>query len=232
MNMTADRKTASYFELRIHALRPGAAQEASRRMRELVPSLLERAGVPSPLMKWNAASGAHADTHVWLLGWQSLDERTAAWTRLEGDPAWTAAWRWSESRGSLLQHTDVEILRASSFWAEAPSGGAATGRLYELRHVEILNRDAKRGHEAVARTELPFLQARGASVLGAYTVWFGARTPEAVMLLAWPDLPTRMRALQDYDIDAGMLSVRAEERRTFGRPLFGRTRSLLLDAAA
>jgi hypothetical protein len=50
--------------------------------------------------------------------------------------------------------------------------------------LNILNRDAKQGHDAIARTELPFLQERGAAVLGAYTVWYGTRTPQAVVLLA------------------------------------------------
>jgi hypothetical protein len=40
-------------------------------------------------------------------------------------------------------------------------------------------------------------------------------------------MSTRLKALAEYDIDPAVL-VRAQERRVFGRPLFGRTDSMLL----
>jgi len=213
-----------YYELRLYEMVPTRKPGFHPLMERDVPPLFARAGIPRPLAIWENVSGPIAPLYAYLLPWSNLDERMRAWSRFYGDPEWVARRDANYAGQQRNERTHISILRPSPAWTRLrdPTATGPVGGLHEILIQELLNDDPGKAHEALAETDLPFLQAQGATVLGVFMTWFGTRMNQAVSILAWPNMETRQRAMTAHDSAPEVLAVRDAERRTFGRPLFGR----------
>jgi hypothetical protein len=192
-----------------------------------VTPLFARAGVARPLAYWEGFAGAFNPLYAYMLRWESLDERFATFERFYTDPDWIAQRAASDAGDNMVDRIDLMILRPSSAWAPHRSD-CAGGPLHELRLQRLSTRNSPEAHRVIGEVDLPFMTARGATVLGAFQVWYGAGTPQAVTILAWPEEATRSAAYAAFEADATIAARRAEERQQFGAPLFRTARSTLM----
>ncbi|MDR5653368.1 NIPSNAP family protein [Ruixingdingia sedimenti] len=222
-----------YYELRLYEMVPGRTPDLHHRMSVEVPPLFARHGIPRPLAYWDGFAGPINPLYAYLLRWQNLDARMAAWNAFYADPEWIEIRDGSNAGRQMVDTTHIFILRPSPAWEpwRTPAAAGPVGGIHELRLHQVLNDDPARAHAALAEIDLPFLTARGAVVLGVFAGWYGTRLPQAVTLLAWPDMDTRQRAMDAYDTDPGILAARARERDDNRRPIFLRCDTHLMRPA-
>ncbi|MBS3652024.1 NIPSNAP family protein [Pseudaminobacter sp. 19-2017] len=211
----------SYYELRLYQMVPGRMPDFHRLMGEDVPPLFARNGIPAPLAFWEGYAGPLSPLYCYILHWRDLDDRMNAWERFYADPEWVAKMGANYGGQQRVERSHVFILRPSPVWERFREAGSQepVGGVHELRFHDVLNQDPNLAHQSLADHDLPFLRARGARVLGVFATWFGTRMNQAVTLLAWPDAESCRQASFAHQIDPGLLAVRDEERRRYGRPL-------------
>ena len=221
-----------YLELRIYLASPGRIHDLHHRMGYEVPKLFARHGIPEPLGYWQGFAGAYAPTYAYILPWKSLDDRAAAFDKFYADPDWQAHRDDSNVGDHMIETMDVMIMRPSPMWnppedtAPQPIGG-----LHELRMIPLSTRDAQESQRALAEIDIPFLQERGAKPLGLFTVWYGSKIPQAVMMLAWDNFEQREAAVLAHQADPAIAAQRKQERETHGGPLFMASENMLLEPA-
>jgi hypothetical protein len=219
------------WELRLYEMLPRRLPDMHHQFACEIPPLFERAGVPAPLAFWDSFAGPSTRMLAYLLRWNSLDERMAAWGRFYADPQWWKQYEDAHGGAQMLEQSHVLILRASPAWRPGVGPTPAPGGIHELRMLDLLPRAGAAAHEALDRVDLPFLQARGAQVLGLFELAIGEGLPCAVALLAWPGIEARDAAWRAYGEDGGVQAARERERRTHGAPLVGRAQAWLLRLA-
>lgn len=224
--------TAGYWELRLYEMLPARLPDMLHQLAVEIPPLFAQAGVPVPLGLWDCFAGPQTDTLVYLLHWDTLDQRMAAWGRFYGNPVWWRQYEDAHGGAQMLERSHVLVLHASPAWTPAAAGAdAAPAGLHELRMVELHPGAPEEAHRALAATDIAFLAARGARLLGLFDTCVGDRLPQAVALLAWPDAATREAASLALADDPAVRDARAAERRRHGEPLLGATDVYLLRSA-
>lgn len=193
-----------YWELRIYEMLPRRLPDMLHQLAVEIPPLFAEAGVPAPLGIWQCFAGPQTGTLVYLLHWDTLDQRMAAWSRFYGNPAWWRQYEDAHGGDQMLERSHVLILQASPAWTAQPSGADAAPALHELRMVELDPAAPGDAHRALAAGELALFTRHGARLLGLFDTCIGDRLPQAVALLAWPDAPTRDRALAALADEPGL----------------------------
>lgn len=211
-----------YYELRLYQMIPTRLPVFHELLRDHVPPLWARNGVPAPLGVWEGHAGPMAPLYAYILPWRSLDERMAAWGRFYADPDWQAALAENYAGRQRVERSNVFILRPSPAWTEVTEPAAAprpVDGVHEMRVLDLLNQAPPKAHAALAETDLPFLKMQGAEVLGVFATWYGTRMNQAVVFLAWPDAETMRRGHDAHMRAPEIQAVREAERRANGRPL-------------
>ncbi|HTO41488.1 MAG TPA: NIPSNAP family protein [Rhizomicrobium sp.] len=213
-----------YYELRLYRCAPGRLDDLHHRMGCEITPLFERHGIPRPLGYWDSFASSEAPLYAYLLQWPDLDQRMTAFTAFYSDPQWRAQRDASNAGATMVDQIELMILRPSSAWALNRTDGEPrpVPGLHELRMQTVSTRNAEAAHQAWGKVDLPFLRARGATVLGVFMCWFGADMPQMVSILGWPDFDTRARAYNEHDRDGSIADARRAERTEFGAPLFDR----------
>ena len=211
-----------YYELRLYHMLPNRMPDFHDLMSGKVPELFARNGIARPLGSWEGYAGPLAPLYAYIIPWRNLDHRMQAWKRFYADPEWTRQLTANYAGQQRLERSSIFILRPSPVWArfKRPAPPESVGGIHEMRVHDVLNHEPNRAHIALAETDLPFLTARGAEVLGIFSTWFGTRMNQAITILAWPDAATMQQAYREHATDAAIASTRETERRTHGRPLF------------
>ncbi|HEX7849979.1 MAG TPA: NIPSNAP family protein [Sphingomonas sp.] len=212
-----------YYELRLYQCVPGRLPDLHHRMGYELPPLFARHGVTRPLAYWDGFGGVFNPLYAYILKWQSLDDRFRAFGGFYSDPDWITHRDASNAGQQMIERLDLMILRPSPHWEKLKTPGepVAVGGLHELRLQRLSTRNAAEAHRVLAEVELPYLRDRGATILGVFMVWYGWQTPQAVILLAWPDIDTRQHAMTEFDADPEIRAMRKVERERFGGPLLG-----------
>lgn len=212
---------SDYFELRLYQMQPGRLPGFHPLMRDVALPLFARHAIPAPLAMWEGFAGSMAPLYAYIIPWASLDARMDAWRAFYADPDWRNALAESYATGQRVERSHVFILRPSPVWdgLRDPGHGGAVGGLHEIAFHDVLNQDAGLAHASLARHDLPFLQRRGAHVLGVFATWFGTRANQAITITAWPDAQTHQAATRALFTDAAIAEAHDAERRAHGRPL-------------
>lgn len=193
-------------------------------------TLWQRYGVPRPLGSWITIAGARTPGFLYILKWNSLQERDACFPRFWTDPFWRARRAQLTDGMPLVDSIENWLLDAMPQWQglRAPGDAVEVGGVHELRVDSILNGSQREAADVLARIDLAALQQRGATVLGMFEVSIGPERPRFVTLLAWPDIETQFEAWQGVERDASIHAERARETAKHGRPLVVSTQQYLL----
>ncbi len=219
------------FELRWYEVAVGRMDDLHRRMRDVVPPLFARNGLPQPSAIWEAVAAPALPSYLYLLRWNGMRERQAAFDRQYAD---TDRPPTRDAFGQeLTTRIHLSFLRPTACWdsfKESPSSDAVAG-LHELVMQNVANRRLGEAEAAWRSVDLPLLVEAGARVLGVFEGWVGLRRPSLVKFLAWPDAATRERGRLWHRDHPRVTAARTAEASESGRPLFASAATFLLRPA-
>lgn len=213
---------SDYYELRLYRCHHGRIPDMVQRMTRDVLPLFEKNGIGRPLIHFTSPAGPRAPLYGYILRWDDLDRRMQAFRSFYADPDWHAQRALSNAGSQMVDRMDISILRPEGAIGNFEGTDGLFPGLLELRLQDVMPRDATAAIAAWTGTDLPFLTSRGAILFGTFSTWFGARLPQIVSLLAWPDIGTRQRSIDAWNKDDAIAATRLAERKRFGRPIFER----------
>ncbi|HTT77598.1 MAG TPA: NIPSNAP family protein [Candidatus Binataceae bacterium] len=103
-------------ELRIYHAMPGKLPALLKRFETVTVRLFEKHGIKQ-VGFWTVAIGESNQDLIYILQWDSLDEREKRWATFQADPEWIEARRKSEETGPLLSSFSNSIMTPTSFSA-------------------------------------------------------------------------------------------------------------------
>src|SRR5215471_14027889 len=108
------RRDPMIYELRVYHCLPGRLPALLKRFETVTVRLFERHGIRQ-LGFWTVAVGESNQDLVYILRWDSLDEREKRLAAFQSDPEWIEARRKSEEDGPLVASITNSILTPTAF---------------------------------------------------------------------------------------------------------------------
>ncbi|CAH1659445.1 NIPSNAP family protein [Chelatococcus asaccharovorans] len=216
---------ADLYELRIYAIAPGRLADMEARFRNDICKLFPRHGI-RVIGCWGALAAPRMPTFVYLMRWSDLAERNAAFASFVADPDWHETRARTNGASELVEHYDIQFLRAlDSSGIDEPMALQKEG-VFELTLYAAANGRAAQMREALLEQEIPRRTRAGASTVAAFEAITGPRLPSVLSLLSWPDTETWQRA--QTGIDLGPLAEAQSECGTGERYVLGHANRFLL----
>ncbi len=104
------------YELRTYHCMPGRLPDLVRRFETVTVRLFEKHGIQQ-LGFWTVAIGESNQDLIYILKWDSLNEREAKFAAFQRDPEWIDARRKSEETGPLVASIANSIMMPTAFSA-------------------------------------------------------------------------------------------------------------------
>jgi len=104
------------YELRIYHCLPGRLPALVKRFETTTVRLFEKHGIHQAGF-WTVAIGETNQDLIYMLRWESLDERGKKFASFQSDPEWIEARRKSEEEGPLVASISNSILTPTAFSA-------------------------------------------------------------------------------------------------------------------
>ena len=101
-------------ELRIYTAHPDKLAPLMARFRDHTLELFERHGMTN-IAYWRNSIGGRSDELWYVLGFEDLAQRGAAWAAFGADPQWQQVREESERDGPLVHHIENRILAPTDF---------------------------------------------------------------------------------------------------------------------
>lgn len=102
------------YELRIYTANAGKMGALQARFRDHTTKLFERHGITN-VGYWMNTIGGRSDELWYMLAFEDLGQRDAAWKAFAADPEWQEARRKSEENGALVHHIENRIMAPTDF---------------------------------------------------------------------------------------------------------------------
>lgn len=104
------------YELRVYHCVPGRLPALIKRFADHTVRLFEKHGIQQAGF-WTVAVGENNQDLIYMLKWDSLDERQKRFAAFQSDPEWVAARSKSEEGGPLVASITNSILMPTAFSA-------------------------------------------------------------------------------------------------------------------
>ncbi len=101
-------------ELRVYTVLPGQMPRLLKRFESLTLGIFARHGF-RPSGFWTTVLGPSSNDLTYLLAWESLAEREAAWEAFARDPEWIKGRAESEAAGPIVANIASSILKPTAF---------------------------------------------------------------------------------------------------------------------
>lgn len=102
------------YELRTYRCAPGRTRDVVQRFERHTVPLWEKHGI-SHVGFWTVLVGESNHDFIYLLRWQSLNDRQRLWKAFSTDPAWIAAKEQSEADGPIVLSVSNQLLEPTAF---------------------------------------------------------------------------------------------------------------------
>jgi NIPSNAP len=184
--------TQAFYELRLYQVQAGRMEDMVSRWFGPLATLFQRHQV-KPLACWHTVQGPRQPVFVYLMRWESMRERDAAWGSFYSDPEWQRV-RTETNRGSeLVERYELNFLRATTSFGMQANEEFSCQELY-LPDIEIgASAEARR---FMAEQAPDLLQSHGGTLLGAFEFMTGNDLPRAAIFLGWRNSAEREAALE------------------------------------
>lgn len=104
------------YELRTYHAMPGKLAALVKRFETTTIHLFEKHGIKQ-VGFWTTAIGESNQDLIYILKWESLDDRAKRFAAFQQDPEWIAARTKSEADGPLVASLQNQILAPTAFSA-------------------------------------------------------------------------------------------------------------------
>lgn len=102
------------YEYRVYETLPGKLPDLNARFRDHTLKLFEKHGIKN-IGYWTAAVGDYSDRLIYILGFESVEQREHAWAAFQTDPAWQRARAESEENGLLVSRVFNSLLKPTDY---------------------------------------------------------------------------------------------------------------------
>ena len=210
------------YELRTYQAGGGRMAEMEKVMASDCTAILQRAKVPRPLGAWHAVAGPRLPAFVWILGWNSLDERNAAWAAFGADAEWQKLRREAHAKTELTARVDTQFMAP---WPEpalakeadlSPPGGVCQLVLQRVRTGQ-----GGAARQAYLAEDRAALEEAGGKLVAAFDLLSGDDLPVIAAVVRWADAGASAAGMSSYDSHPQVRAARAAEREKLGFDLFG-----------
>ena len=104
------------YELRIYRAMPGRMPALLKRFETKTTGIWERMDIRQ-VGFWTTMIGPSHLELVYLLAWESLEERQRKWALFQADPEWLLAWAESEKDGIIVGNVASSFVSPTKFSA-------------------------------------------------------------------------------------------------------------------
>jgi hypothetical protein len=215
------------FELRRYRLQPGHMPSMHDRMKRHLFPLFKESGIPHPVGIWEATAGASLPMFVWMLRWDSFEQRQAAWNTFY--PKWNRVRQGVNPGDEFVLNTSASLL---SEWPELPwKNNADSSACDELWIRQVTATQSGLAKTAFLDGEAVALKEAGAIMVRAFDFAVGEVLPRVAMFVSWPDAQTREDGMAAYESSPIVSEQYEKAAAAFGRPLIESTDRILLRPA-
>ena len=102
------------YEMRSYRAMPGRMPDLLKRFDTITLKLFEKHGMTN-VGYWVNAIGGRSDELWYILGYENLAAREAAWAAFRADPEWQRAAAASEADGPIVHHIENRMLAPTDF---------------------------------------------------------------------------------------------------------------------
>ena len=102
------------YELRIYTVHPGRMGALQARFRDHTCRLFEKHGMTN-VGYWTNVVGGRSDELWYILGYEDMGARQAAWAAFAADPEWQQVHADSETDGAIVHHIENRMMRPTDF---------------------------------------------------------------------------------------------------------------------
>lgn len=102
------------YELRVYTAASGKMGALQARFRDHTCKLFEKHGIKN-VAYWTNSIGGRNDELWYILGFNDLAHRGAAWQAFATDPEWREVFKESEKNGTLVSHIENRIINLADF---------------------------------------------------------------------------------------------------------------------
>jgi hypothetical protein len=102
------------YELRIYRAAPGKLPALMSRFRDHTCALFEKHGLKN-VGYWRNTIGGRNDELWYMLAFEDMAQRDAAWRAFGSDPEWQRVREESEREGALVAHIENRIMAPTDF---------------------------------------------------------------------------------------------------------------------
>ena len=215
------------YELRTYQAGGGRMAEMETLMARRCTAVMQRAKVPRPLAAWHAIAGPRLPAFVWILGWESLDQRNAAWAAFGGDAEWQKLRAEAHRDTELTVRVDTQFMAA---WPDPalPGDLASPGAVDQLLLLRVHTGQGGAARQAFLGADRPAIEEAGGKVVAAFDLLSGEDLPVVAVVVRWADAAACARGMSAVDSSAKVRGARAAERAKLGFDLFNSVDRYLL----
>ena len=102
------------YEYRVYDAAPGKMDELHARFRDHTVKLFERHGIKN-IGYWTSNIGDYYDRLIYIIAFESMEQRERAWAAFGADPDWQRVYKESEVEGALTSRIFNTLLDPTDY---------------------------------------------------------------------------------------------------------------------
>jgi len=185
---------------------------------------------------WTPELGAYSNHLIYMLGWESFEERVQKFSAWQADPERAKKWEETEANGPLVKRVANALLEPTSFShldlgvAYGPDASTRSPYLFELREYEATAGNRNALVNRFGKITQNYFKQYGFRQVGYWTPVMGGHNQQLIYMLAWESYEERNQKFTAFRADSGREHAFAETE-TNG-PLVERTITAMLRPTA
>ena len=185
---------------------------------------------------WTPAMGGFSDQLIYVLGWESFEQRMKMFSTWRADPERAKKWEVTEKDGPLVRRVNNMLLEPTDYCQldrGIPYGPDAAGRapyLFELREYDAVPGKLSSLVQRFGTITTNYFKQYGFRQVGFWTPVMGGHNQQLIYMLAWENDEERARKFKEFRADPEREKAFHETERN--GPLVERTHNTMLEPTA
>lgn len=224
-----------YYELRKYDVMPGKQPALLDRFGSFTTKKWPEYGVRL-VGFWTPDVGAHNNQVIYILAWESFEERTKNFGAWQADPERARVWEETERDGPLVRRVNNLLMQPTAFSqldkgiAYGPSADGRSPYLFELREYDTMPGKLQSVVKRFGGFTIDCFKGFGFRQVGYWTPVMGGSNNQLIYLLAWESYEERSAAFQKFRADPERRRVFTESERE--GPLVERVVNVMMEPTA